>query len=265
MNIENQIRSYLPYIDATDRIRCLKVFGIIKSELGDAGYALADEFAQSAHNYDHQWVRANFKSAKEIYGVGLLHLLARDNGYSLSVVSPVRRKNVIVKPSKSSNTIRYANAIWSRATTDDAIVADHPYAVQKDITWAAGAARGKATGSKIGEDSDCLIVPIYSLEDDTLQGVQCINPIGKKQNFGPVKGGGLILGNTLRKDEIWAIGEGWADAVSLIEWHGYDCAICSFGEGRMDEVFDLVARRFNPLEIDIYRDGDDKEDNNQVA
>jgi putative DNA primase/helicase len=74
----------------------------------------------------------------------------------------------------------------------DAAVAAHPYAIRKQITHAAGAGRARVTGSVVGQDADCIVVPYRTL-DGELVGVECINAEGAKQTFG--RKGVLVLGN----------------------------------------------------------------------
>ena len=252
-----QIRQYLPYINSTDRVTCLKVFSVIKRELGNVGFAVADEFAQSAHNYNARWVRDNFRWAKPIYGLGLLYKMATDGGFRDSG-APMKLTRFITAPATDSKErMIFARSIWARVNKDDDYVSDHPYAIAKEISWAAGAGRCTFSGSLIGKNSDCLVIPVYNLLSDAIQGVQCINSEGKKQSFGVLKGGGLILGNSLRYDQSWGIAEGWASTVALVHWHNFDCAICSFGKSRYDEVSKLVAKRFSPLVIKRFRERDD--------
>ena len=257
MSVIDQAEEYLRFIDSTDRIKCLKVFSILKGQFGDSGFGLANDWASQAHNHDPKWVNDNWRSAESsLFGFPVLHLMGKDGGLD----SPYRIVNT-VKPvqctSNSGQKIRYANSIWAHANTDDEYVGLHPYSVKKEINWAAGAGRGTISGSRIGENSDCLIIPIYDLQTDSLQGVQCINPEGIKQSFGCVKGGALILGNNLRHDATWAMAEGWASAVSCVHWLGYDCAVCSFGKNRFDEVFHLTSKRFAPTKIQVMGETDD--------
>ena len=59
--------------------------------------------------------------------------------------------------------------------TDDQVVAEHPYAMAKEIAWAAGAGRGLVSGSRIGQQEDCLVVPIRNIKTNRVQAVEVIN------------------------------------------------------------------------------------------
>ena len=255
-----QVDEYLRFIDNTDRVKCLKVFSALKNEYGDSGFELAHEFASNAHNYDFNWVKNNWRCAdSSMFGIGMLHAMAKDGGLISQDFEPKKPKTSLPKIQSHTepDRIRYANAIWCRSNTDDDYVGSHAYSVAKEISWAAGAGRATLSGSIVGENADCLVVPIYNFMTELLQGVQCINAEGKKQSFGKVKEGGLIIGNNLRQDKVWAIAEGWASTVACVHWHRFDCAICSFGKSRFDEVFDLVDKRFSPIEIKMMVERDD--------
>jgi hypothetical protein len=255
----DRVRSFLTFIDASDTKNCLKVFSSLKHWRGDQSYSIANEWASTAENYDASWVRHNFRWAKPIYSLGLLYNMARDGGFRGTAP---HRKLAEMKPATAPTIdpvqrMGYATSIWARASRDDDFVAGHPYAVTKEISWAAGAGRCRLSGSVVGKNADCLVIPVYDLLSDALQGVQCINSEGKKQSFGVLKGGGLILGNCLRHDQTWGIAEGWASTVALVHWLNFDCAICSFGKSRYDEVTELVANRFSPVAIKRFKECDD--------
>ena len=255
-----KVDEYLRYIDNTDRISCLKVFSAIKNEYGDSGFQLAHEFASKAHNYDFNWVKSNWQSAdSSMFGIGILHVMAMDGGFTSEVFEPKKKKenSPKVQPYTEKDRIAYARSIWRRSNTNDDCVGSHAYSIAKEINWAAGAGRATLNGSILGRNADCLVVPVYNLMTDLLQSVHCINAEGKKQNFGPVRGGGLIIGNSLRQNSNWAVAEGWASTVACVHWHGFDCAVCSFGNSRFDEVYDLVSNRFSPKKIFMMGENDD--------
>ena len=146
---------------------------------------------------------------------------------------------------------------------DSSLVGEHPYAIAKGIDWHAGAARGKASGSIIGQSTDCIIVPIRNLITNKIQGVQCISdkPVDgewPKQNFGSISGGALILGNTLDKKIPWYVCEGWASTVSMVfhHLHGNGVCACSFGKAMQRPVAEAIAEYYQPKEIIILEEDD---------
>ena len=170
---------------------------------------------------------------------------------------PVTPRRAPAAPQAASYTAAYALKLWQAARTDDAIVAAHPYAIRKDITWAAGAGRVRVPkGSVVGDGADCLVIPIRSM-DGRVIAVQAINASGAKQTFGPMGDDGcLILGNTLDRSIPWVIVEGWADAVSLVFhiYKGNAVAVAAFGINRMERIARAVADHYQPDEIVILED-----------
>lgn len=139
-------------------------------------------------------------------------------------------------PTSERDTAAYAREIWARVTRDDAAVADHPYATRKGIRHAAGAGRATVSGSRIGRDADCLVVPLRDLAQEVLLGVEVISADGIKQTYG--RRGVLILGNELDLSLPITVVEGWASAAVLVfgMFAGKACAIVAGGKGRMDKT-----------------------------
>jgi len=161
------------------------------------------------------------------------------------------------------NTDSYALELWLAAKSDDATVAGHRYAIDKGINWAAGAARGAASGSIIGKDTDCIIVPIRDIQSNRVQGVQCIsgesvNGKWPKQTFVRITGGALILGNTLDKSIPWYVCKGWASAVSMVfhHLHGKGVCACSFDKSMQGPVAETIAELHKPKEVIILQEDD---------
>ena len=258
-----EINELLRHVDPADRMMCLKVFSVLKKELGEEqGFSLSLDFASRAHNYDLNWVKANYKWAKPILGIGYLRAIVRGAGWAAPArgvgwTAPAREQKKSALFGDASKRIDFARAVWTKASDDQDYVAQHPYTQRKEIGWAGGCARGSVTGSVVGKSADCLIVPVHSLVTDDLQGVQCINADGLKQSFGLFGGGAFVFGDKKALDQSWAIAEGWASTVALVKWLGYPCAVCSFGKSRMNEVFDLVAERFKPVQADLMCERDD--------
>lgn len=174
----------------------------------------------------------------------------------LGAVETHQAPQPIPQPKTQRDTGAYARELWLAA--DWRTVAAHPYAIAKGIDWPAGAARGFASGRVIGRNADCVIVPIRDIQTDKVVAVQCINPDGKKQTFGPLRDNGFVVGNTLDKSIRWFVCEGWADAVSLVFHHyeGNAAAFAACGKGGMDRLAERVAEVYAPNEIIILEDAE---------
>jgi len=250
----------LQYIPSHDRDTWISIGMALKSELGDAGFPLFDEWSKSADSYKSKSVISVWRSFKGgAVSIGSLVHLAKEHGWRSSESRQAPLPKVRKAPNQiQSNTHTYALQLWLAADSDDSTVASHQYAIDKGIDWAAGAGRGNASGSIIGKNVNCLLVPIRDIQTNKVQGVQCINPEGRKQTFGRVSGGALILGNTLDKSLIWYITEGWASAVSMVFHHQKGNGVCasSFGKSNQHKTAKLIAEFHQPKEIIILEEVD---------
>jgi len=256
----DEVWQMLHYIPAHDREIWIKIGMALKSELGDGGFSLFDEWSKSAENYDHKSVISVWRSFKDgTVSIGSLVHLAKEHGWRNNTIPSKTHTPKSTKPPKPRpNTNAYGLRLWLAANKYDSNARSHQYAINKGIDWDAGAARGIASGSLIGKDVDCLIIPIRNIETDKVQGVQCINTEGRKQTFGSVSGGALILGNTLDKSLTWYVCEGWASAVSMVFHHQKGNGVCaaSFGKSNQRKVAELIAETYQPNEIVILEEVD---------
>jgi len=151
----------------------------------------------------------------------------------------------------------YALRSWRAAVGGS--VGSHPYAMRKGITWDAGAQRGRISGRVVGKDADCVLVPIRDVTDGRVFAVQAINAEGAKQSFGPIKGHGLLLGNTLDKSIPWFVAEGWATAVSVVFHHkqGNACCGVAFGQTNLDSFADAIEAAHEPETLTVLHEVDE--------
>ena len=224
-----------------------RTLAAIKAALGESGKDLAREWSAGGASFDSSAFRATWQSLRADGGIGAATLFkaARDAGFRGSKTPPPRLPQ---KPQTHrdvpSDTTPYALAIWARVNRDDAAVAGHPYAVRKGIRQAAGAGRATVSGSRIGNDADCLVVPLRDLAQGGLLGVEVISADGAKQTFG--RKGLLILGNELDPALPVTVVEGWASAAVLVFniFAGNACAIVAGGKGRMERTATAAANRW---------------------
>jgi len=170
---------------------------------------------------------------------------------------PIAPRRASAKPPPPSRTADYALELWRAARTEDAVVGTHPYAISKGITWAAGAGRAVASGRIVGKRADCIVVPIRTGGTGKVQAVQCINASGAKQSFGPIKGGCLLLGNTLDKKIPWYVAEGWVSAASVVFHHHRGNAVCAvaFGKEQLMPVAKMLDASFG-ADITVLQEQD---------
>lgn len=130
--------------------------------------------------------------------------------------------------------VQRARDIWDNAGDG---VRHHPYAFRKRITEDFGARRGRGFGRVVGNGSDCIVVPMRSIEGN-LVGVELINEDGQKQTFGHK--GYLIIGNP-ESAKFIHVTEGWATlwACQMICPKDFSGVVC-FGKARMQECADFA-------------------------
>jgi len=253
----SQILDALRFIPADDRATWVRIGMAIKSEIGDSGFSIWDDWSQTAGNYCERDARDVWKSIKAgPVRIGTLFHLAKQHGYRPAPARQIPQKKA--PPPQQGNTGKYAAEIWLRADTRDGVVTAHAYAQHKGITSAGGAGRAVVSGRVVGRNADCIVVPIRDAAQRKVVGVQCINTSGAKQTFGTVTGNCLLLGNTLDKNLPWFLAEGWASAYSMVFHHQAGNGVCAaaFGKGNLDTVAHRLAEVFAPREIIILRERD---------
>ena len=105
--------------------------------------------------------------------------------------------------------------LWNEAAKDDWSVSKHLYCSNRKIRLAASAGRVTASGEKVGQNADCIVVPIRSIKTGELQAVQLINIHGAKEVIGDIEGGCLLMGNTTDR-RIWHVTDSWAEAYATV-------------------------------------------------
>lgn len=230
-----------------EREQWVRIVMAIKAALGENGRATAEAWSKGSDRYQAAAFRDTWRSVREAGGVGigtLVHL-AREGGYRPDGPMPRIARSRPAEPAQraepENRTLPYARKIWARVDRDDEAVAAHPYAIRKQITHAAGAGRARVTGSLVGQDADCIVVPYRTLAGE-LVGVECINTEGQKQTFG--RKGVLVLGNDLCPALPILVLEGWASAVHALNIYRWDaCAVVAGGKGRLERVAVELEKR----------------------
>jgi putative DNA primase/helicase len=256
-----QLEGMLGFIPADDRVVWLRVGAALKHELGDAGFPLWDAWSQSSAKYCPKAARATWRSFKNTANPCTGRTVAwhaRQHGWRAERTQPsvVRPAAVSSPPPAPDNLERYAAALWIAGVDDDVTVMAHPYARAKHLLSAGGARRKRASGSRIGRDADCLLVPCREHGDGRVQGVQAINVDGVKQSFGRFSGGCLLLGNSLDRSAVWYVAEGWATAYSVVFHHGKGCCAVAFGKGNLEPVAEMLTARYGPRKVNILMEVD---------
>ena len=260
MSDADTIAEALRFVPADDRETWLRIGMAVKSDLGDSGFSLWDDWSATASNYKEAAARDVWRSIKTgPVGVGTLFYIARQHGYTGGTQHPERPipPSAAPLPPKRDTGV-YAAEIWRKSDCSDKAVTSHPYAVAKEIESAGGAGRTVVSGRVVGKGADCIVIPVRNLSSNKVVAVQCVNAAGDKQTFGPVSGNALLLGNTLDKRLDWFVAEGWVSAYSMVFHHfaGNACCAAAFGKGNLNTVAKTVAETYEPARICILRECD---------
>lgn len=150
----------------------------------------------------------------------------------------------------------YARQLWDGADRDDGFVEQHLYCVRKGIAHAFGAGRTLASGSVVGKQADCIVIPIREHGTGCVIAVQAINEGGKKQTFGTIADGYLLLGDERDLKAPWICCEGWATAHAARQAERCSVVLISFGKGRLQKVAELAAAHYRPDLISIFAEAE---------
>ena len=255
-DLESALRHISPDTGRDEWVR--KLMGI-KSELGEDGRELAEQWSKGSDRFNQQEFNATWRSIRADGGVtaASVYHAAKAAGWRPDKpieTPPKTPQKPAQRVQEPSPTLDYARAIWQRVDRSDYAIAGHSYAVRKRIWLSAGAGRATVTGSLVGERADCIVVPMRTLAGE-LVGVECINPEGKKQTFG--NKGILILGNDLDPKLPQLVVEGWACAVGWFLIHKGNIAVyAAFTKSRLRPVAEQVAAKYPRRTIVICREAD---------
>ena len=217
MSNYEEIQNALSYIDARDRDTWFEVGAALKDELGEDGYALWDNWSQSAENYKSQDAKAVWKSIKpgHIHIASMFHH-AKAGGYKPAkpYVPPTAEEQARraaeaqvrqqaeekARVEKQTAVKATAQSIWNRAKP---AAINHPYLAAKGIT-AAGAIDGLRQNPYKG-DLNLLVPVMYERE---VVNLQSINQEGGNHNavfgFGRITDYGITAFDLAAGQEAFA-------------------------------------------------------------
>ena len=217
-----RIESALSFIQATDRGVWLNMAMAIKSELGEAGFALWDDWSQGADNYNAHAARAVWKSCKGTgVTVGTLFHEAKANGW--------RDDDKHAKPSYAQQeAIRQAAA--ERLTQEGIAREQAQQAAAKKAGWIMHQTKMEphayldSKGWKDvpgavwwpNEEQNLLCIPMRV--GDNIVGVQLIDRNGTKRYLSGQRTSGAeyLISNNGRGAMDWYV-EGYCTGLSLRE------------------------------------------------
>ncbi len=273
-----RVRSALSHIPPYDREEWVRMGMAVKSELGDSGFTIWDEWSRQADSYDEAAARDSWRSFRDgaITGGTLFHQ-AKANGWqddgtcqgpTLEQLAE-RRARAIARAEKerqkADRAAVKAKAIWKASTPARA---DHPYLVKKqvkpvDTLREIDLARlvemigypPQAKGEPL-EGDRILIVPVKV--GDGLATIEMIDITGRKTALaGGQKAGGYWAAQQLPYGDGQGLrlllGEGVATVLSCSEATGYP-VVAGLSCGNLLTVARMLRERHPEAELIILGD-----------
>lgn len=218
---EHEIRTALTYIDAQNRDVWVKVGTALKTEFGESGFALFDEWSSQASNYRLNDAKTAFKSFQiGKSNIGYLINQAKQNGWQREKPqgldpdeirqreernAQIAKQAEIERQEKAFQAALFAQNVWKNAKTADK---NHPYLQRKGITH-------PAVLEGIRQEKEALIIPLKNHGE--IVGIQKIFADGNKRFNRDIekKGSAFVIGNRDEMHHGFLLAEGFATAATL--------------------------------------------------
>lgn len=272
---EQEIAEALSYIDAgCDRETWVRMAMAVKSELGDGGFTVWNDWSRQSDKYNSKDARDTWKSVKRHGGIGIGTLIgeAQQFGFSLNDAerTPLSAEEIEARKRKREAEERaeqqrraermaqaaaQANTIWESATELEGD--EHPYLKRKLV---------KSFGLRIGRfrnQDGALLVPIRNI-DGQITSLQAIfqneNPqLGRDRDYlpgGQKRGCFHVIGNKpTGANPVIVICEGYSTGASIHQATGY-CVVVAFDAGNVPTVAKLMRQQFGRATIVVAADND---------
>lgn len=272
---EQEIAEALSYIDAgCDRETWVRMAMAVKSELGDSGFTVWNDWSRQSDKYNSKDARDTWKSVKRHGGIGIGTLIGEAQlfGFSLNYNerTPIsaeeikarkqrreeeERKEQQLRAERMAQAAVQANTIWESATELDGD--EHPYLKRKLV---------KSFGLRIGRfrnQDGALLVPIRNI-DGQITSLQAIfqneNPqLGRDRDYlpgGQKRGCFHVIGSKpTGANPVIVICEGYSTGASIHMATGY-CVVVAFDAGNVPTVAKLMRQQFGRATIVVAADND---------
>lgn len=272
---EQEIAEALSYIDAgCDRETWVRIAMAVKSELGDGGFTVWNDWSRQSDKYNSKDARDTWKSVKRHGGIGIGTLIGEAQLFGFSLNDNERtpisaeeiqarkkrreeeeRKEQQLRAERMAQAAAQANTIWESATELEGD--EHPYLKRKLV---------KSFGLRIGRfrnQDGALLVPIRNI-DGQITSLQAIfqneNPqLGRDRDYlpgGQKRGCFHVIGNKpTGANPVIVICEGYSTGASIHMSTGY-CVVVAFDAGNVPTVAKLMRQQFGRATIVVAADND---------
>lgn len=253
----DQIASALRHLDAHDRDSWVQMGMAVKSELGEAGFTLWDDWSRTADNYQPKAAKSVWKSINPGGRVTIASLFAQAIQHGYRPEQPYQppsaeeraklgqeRADALAEAEALATQQRQAakdkaTALWAKGHD---VAAEHPYLAAKGIVPAG-----------VAQLRDMLLVPLRVAGE--LVNLQIIGADGGKRFLtgGQVKGASLVLGR-LKDANTVLMCEGWATGCSLRQVTGLPVVV-AFNAHNLVAVAERLASSLT-ASVDVLVCGD---------
>lgn len=249
----DDIKNAITYVDNSDRELWVRMGAALKTELGDAGFDIFNDWSQTAANYDQNSAKSVWKSLKPGFvNINSLFYEARQEGYKPN--APFKPLNVD-ELKERERAAEEARLLAEKERQDEKAKAkeeaqnkysslspirdiNHDYLVNKGINE-------RSLLRQVRRDQDNLIIPMK--KNGEIVGLQSINKTGRKSFTKGMElhGSSLVMGSWANRDKGIVLTEGYATAASIHKATGLTTIACFAG-------FNLkaVAERL-PKDLDV--------------
>lgn len=272
---EQEIAEALSYIDAScDRESWVRMAMAVKSELGDGGFTVWNEWSRQSDKYNSKDARDTWKSVKRHGGIGIGTLIgeAQQFGFSLNEAerTPLSPEEIDARKRKReaeekaeqerqaqlrAEAAQKAADIWDSAT--DLEGDEHPYLKRKGV---------QSFGLRLGVWKgmvNTLLVPVRNI-DGHLTSLQAIfaqrsELNGKDKDFifgGQMRGCFHIIGSKpTGASPVIVVCEGYATGASIHMATGYTVAV-AYHDGNLRNVASHMRQAYGRATIVVAADND---------
>lgn len=275
------IRSALFAIDVNvSRDKWWRIAAALKTELGDAGFSMFDDWSRQGESYDAKNCKDTWKSTKPGGGVGIATLIweAQQHGWEFDQDRPrlpsaeieqrraereAERKATEAETRRvQGEAAKLANLTWEGA---DPAGDGHPYLQGKRVR-AHGLGLGEwplinDRGEVFRRVPDALLLPIMDAKNGkviSLQGI-LVEPDGgiakRYLKNGRKRGGCHMIGSPPGAGEPLAFAEGYATGATIHELTGWPVVVC-FDAGNLVTVAEIMREKFPQAAFLICADND---------
>lgn len=262
----DDIKQAIQYVDNSDRDLWVRMGAALKTELGEAGFDIFNDWSQTAANYDPNSAKSVWKSLKPGFvNINSLFYEARQEGYRPN--APFKPLNV-EELKERERAAEEARLLAEKERQDEMAKAkeeaqnkysslspirdiNHDYLVNKGINE-------RSLLRQVRRDQDNLIIPMK--KNGEIVGLQSINKTGRKSftKGMELKGASLVLGSWANREKGIVLTEGYATAASIHKATGLTTIVC-FAGFNLKEVAERLPKDLNvPIIIAADNDLPDK-------